>query len=1120
MKREKDRLNRVVVIGATPSGITATNKLAELGIPVTLLDSSANLDDKLSREEWRLDSGVPLNHAHRPGLIRIMRNASIRKVLPSRVDSIRHNTQGFKVAYTREQTFVNPERCTLCGNCKAACPVCTEESEKAVNIVNRLALPGRPVIDKRQTPLCVKNCPLGVNAQGYIALAKVGKFNEALALIRKKNVLPGICGRICHHPCEGECRRGEIDDAVSIRNIKRFLADYELENPVTDEIVTSEKRDESVVIVGSGPSGLAAAAEFARAGVKVTILEKEEKAGGLLRYGIGPHRLPREILDREIEVIEKMGVGIKTGTSVDLEGGMDALRKKYDGVLLTTGSWADRTLNVPGENLDGVEGCLSFLNRFYRDEIALIQENVAVVGDGNAAFDLARTLVRLGAAVTVVSWFEKAAIPADPEELEAAIEEKVVIKDGIQVVEFLGENGRFSALKVMPTKPGKPDKNGICWPVIKEAEKASELSFDRVFVAVGQKGALEKSAKKSKGPTVNEHGYLFVDGKYRTTGEKVYATGDGVTGPSSVVQAMASGRAAAGRMLADLCGMEVEELSTDRASGRDFDPVDANTPVVQRNAMPEKAAAERGESFTEVAEGLSADQVMGEAKRCLDCGVCSECLECESVCGATGALVHDEAEEAVVENCGVVIIADPAMAPSVKGDDVIRAYGPKSSKSDVHAMMTRGFASAAKAMTLLSGGFNMMRGRGLTFTRSGPGLQKEVRTGVFVCRCNDALGWSDTMSSHVESLVGRCDVVHAETVPSACVPEGIQSIARAVKEKGVTRIVLASCVCCPLNFVCSACTDQRSRLKHGLFHATGIGRSMVETCNIRGEVLPLLEGNPEEAHGRFSGLLHRSIKRAGKLTQYPSPERIYNFTTAVIGESPSVVNSAETLAEAGMEVVHFGGPGDKGENAPVHSNILDLSETRVKAFSGTLGDFHIIADTDGGEQTFQVGAVILGEKTRRKLDYIHQEGLPGRPVTSFMQKDGESGVPFFYPGMTSIAGLFLADPPGVNVSNLKKGAAAAVLAAAVMPREPRQSKGFTVTVDENLCRGCARCKNVCNYQAISFGKNELDGWCATVDEALCKGCGNCISVCPANAVDSPYRNQAFLGNTLEEILLR
>jgi heterodisulfide reductase subunit A-like polyferredoxin len=375
------------------------------------------------------------------------------------------------------------------------------------------------------------------------------------------------------------------------------------------------------------------------------------------------------------------------------------------------------------------------------------------------------------------------------------------------------------------------------------------------------------------------------------------------------------------------------------------------------------------------------------------------------------------------------------------------------------------------------------------------------------------------MSQYVSALQFQEDVVHAQIVNSACTHEGSSIIIRTIREKGLTRVVLASCVCCPLNFICSACTDQRSRLKNALFTGTGISRSMVQTCNLRGEVLRFLKRNHSLAVKKFTGLIDRSMNRARRLKPLPDLIRNYNFTTAVIGTSEVAVSSALTLAQAGLEVFWF----PRSQKPPIqisdHPNVHSFGGFSIKELSGTLGNFHIIAESGDSRQIMTVGAVILDEKSRKNIKYIHQEGLPGRTVSSSMQDMGVPGIPFFYPGSTAISGLFLAEPPGLNVSNRKKGAAAAAQAAAIMPREPRHNKGYTVVVDESLCRSCGRCIRVCPYQAVTLHRNAIDGWAAWVDETLCKGCGNCISVCPTNAVDSPYRNQEFLEQTLEKILL-
>jgi len=981
------------------------------------------------------------------------------------------------------------------------------------------------VIDKRRQPLCQESCPLGVNAQAYVALARVGKFKEALAVVRRDNILPGICGRICTNPCEPSCRRGELDEPIAIRDIKRFVADYELSHPHESDGPCRPDREERIAVIGSGPSGLAAAADLARLGYGVTVLEREDMAGGLLRYGIGPHRLPREILDYELDYIRNLGVQIKTSHLVDLTGDMAGLRKEFSAIILAVGTWSDRKIGVPGEDLAGVEGCLSFLNRLYRNEVQALKEKVAVIGDGNAAFDLARSLRRLGAEVTILSWFPEEQIPADDEEIRGAKEEGITLKDRTQVISFLGRNGSLDRLKCKPTRPGKPDAQGIEWPVIVPGSDPFELEFERVFVAIGQMGPFSDGDPHREGSAtprklkLTRGGLVNVDGSFATSMPGVYGAGDAVTGPSAVVDTMATGRAVARAVHADLSKEASALQEVSRPGDRDFPEIPADIPSLARPNMPERQPAARKSDFREVTLGLSEAQVLVEAERCLQCGVCAECLLCSEACGEIGAISHFEQSDEYVEHAGAVIIADPEAAPRVKGEDVIRAYGPKAARPDIHAMITRGFAAAGKAMVLLEGTSQRPKGHGVAFSSPDAELSPEIRIGVFACRCNDSYGWGAGMDNHVKELSERPDVVHAEVLNAACVPEGSAGILRAIREKGVTRAVLASCICCPLDFVCSACTDQRTRLKEALFKGTGVSRSMVETCNLRGEALRYLAYDESTALDRFAGLLERSIFRAASLKPLPAPARTYNFATAVIGESEAAVNGARTLADAGLEVLMFGRPEGGLSEKLIHPNVHHFTDSAVSGMSGTLGDFQIFVESSGLSRVLQVGAVIIGERERRSIPYIPQDGLESGTVAFSMQKQDVAGVPFLSPGATSIAGLYVADPPGIRVSERKKGAAAATLAAAIMPRGPRQSKGFPVVIDDDVCRGCGRCTQVCPYRAITFHRNDVGGWCASVDEALCKGCGNCIPVCPSNAADSPYRNQAYLEQMLEEILV-
>jgi heterodisulfide reductase subunit A-like polyferredoxin len=435
-------------------------------------------------------------------------------------------------------------------------------------------------------------------------------------------------------------------------------------------------------------------------------------------------------------------------------------------------------------------------------------------------------------------------------------------------------------------------------------------------------------------------------------------------------------------------------------------------------------------------------------------------------------------------------------------------------------MMMRGFAAAAQAMILLGSGSNPGKRHELSMPLPDPPLADDIRIGVVVCRCNNSLGWLGEMDRFVGELKHEKDIYYTEIVTSACVPEQVAEIVAAVRAKGLTRLVIGSCVCCSLDFVCSACTDQRSRLKHNLFTAMGISRSMVVTFDIRGEALSFLQDDPVQGQSRFEGLLMQSLDTARNIKPLPPSVRKYNPAVAVLGQSETAVHGAQALAEMGINVIHLFDSLAVPKTERQQPNILCFNGADVGAISGTLGNFRLDISTGDSSRAVDVGAVIIGDRSVKKINYTGQVGCHDQAVVCAMQKQGTAGVPYLYPGMTSIAGLFVANPPGVRLSSRKKGRAAALLAAVAIMRGPERNRGYTVVVDEEMCRGCGRCGAVCPYHAVTFSENELGFWHASVDPSCCKGCGNCISVCPSGAVDSPQQNQEFLEKTLGTILLQ
>jgi len=566
-------------------------------------------------------------------------------------------------------------------------------------------------------------------------------------------------------------------------------------------------------------------------------------------------------------------------------------------------------------------------------------QNVAVIGDGNAAFDLARGLARTGRTVTLLSWFPEDKIPADKEELSEAREEGVRIVDRTQVIAFEGSKGKLQSLRCVEPA-GEPDARGIPWPVPVPGEEPFDLLFEFAIVAIGQRGD-RFSLGEDLPVLLTDAGYIAVDHRFRTNLPGVFAGGDVIRGPSSVVEAMASGRAVARSIHEELSGEKLSVPSPWRPQEKEFPSIPPDLPFLVRGKMPKRQVSARMGTHIEVAMGLDESQALSEASRCLQCGVCSECLQCAEVCSAIGAIRHEQALIEEIEQVGVVIVADPEVAPSVKGEDVIRAYSTKSAQ---------GRLSRHDASGIRRGGRSHRSAGQRSPTSERPGALL-LPPGPYPLRRHSDGGLRVSVQRLPRVDSGNGGICHR---PSGATPGRVR---RDTRIRLHPRRVRSHCsghpgtrphtgcfgILCvlPPGFVCSACTDQRTRLKFSLFHGTGIGRAMVETCNVRGEALRFLQVDQSLAMERFKGLIDRSIGRARRLKALPAPARPYNFTTAVLGESEAAIKSALTLAEMGMDVFYFGTPQEDASSQELrHPGIHCFQMPRSRGFgepSGTLG---------------------------------------------------------------------------------------------------------------------------------------------------------------------------------------
>lgn len=458
---------------------------------------------------------------------------------------------------------------------------------------------------------CSTDCPANVDIPSYLSKIRDGDLAGAARILLNFNPLPAITGRVCPHFCESECNRGEFDEPISIKGIERFIGDYILEN--ADEIISPPEGNikKSVAIVGSGPAGLSAAYYLRRLGYSVTVFEMMEEAGGLLTYGIPPYRLPKDVVRRQLKVLEGTGIEFKLKSNVGKDTSVK-LMNSFDAVFMACGAWKERLSGVEGEEL--MMSGLEFLKNSNRGVRKVPGKKVAVIGGGNAAVDVARTLLRLGAEPVIVYRRSQAEMPAVKEEVEKAEEEGIKIQFLTQPV-AASKKGSKIVLKCTKMKLGSLDKSGRPQPV-PVAGSEFTIEFDAVMKAIGE----EPDTSAIPGEFLDKKGRLKVDASTHSLGKNVFAGGDFVTGPATVVAAIAAGRKAASSIDQYLGGKGTQY--NDNGVGKLPDKFNSSyLKKTNRVDTPELPVAKRVKSVDiEDVESLGLSAVEAEANRCFNCG--------------------------------------------------------------------------------------------------------------------------------------------------------------------------------------------------------------------------------------------------------------------------------------------------------------------------------------------------------------------------------------------------------------------------------------------------------------------------------------------------------------------
>jgi heterodisulfide reductase subunit A-like polyferredoxin len=633
-----------LVVGAGVGGMESALTLGDMGFKVLVVEKEPSVGGRtilLSKVFPTLDCASCIST---PKMAAVNNHPNVRTLVYSEVDDITPRAEGgFLVHLTRKPTFVDAAKCTGCALCEAACTVAVPDefnydlaARRAAHIAFPQAVPKKAVITRQGTSPCSFTCPAGVKPHGYISLVRSGLYDQAFRQHLEDAPLVGVLSRACYAPCEEQCSRSELEGAVPIRGIKRFMADrYYAEHADPEYGPPSKRTGKKVAIVGSGPAGLSAAFFLGRAGHEVTVFESDTEPGGIMRWGIPSYRLPKEVLARDLKNISALGVRIETNHRVS---SVVALRQSgFDAVFVAAGDRGGRKLSVAGEEIWGVVDAMEFLHEINDGHPAdLAGKHVVVIGGGNVAIDSARSALRLGArSVKMFCLESRAEMPAHPWEIQEAEDEGVLITNSWGVGQIFGYDQKVVGIELIR-----------CTAVF-DREHRFNPSFDRTVqqsvpaqVIITAIGLAPNTAPFASELPLKRNGTIQVDPEtLESSLPGVFAGGDAVTGPSMIVTSIGQGKRAAFYIDRFLRGAPTKEVHFDERlpiSDRSALVAQAREGGTRREPVPmvRKPLAERLASFDEYEMRMSEEDARASANRCLDCGVCSECRQCVAVCPA------------------------------------------------------------------------------------------------------------------------------------------------------------------------------------------------------------------------------------------------------------------------------------------------------------------------------------------------------------------------------------------------------------------------------------------------------------------------------------------------------